>query len=73
MEQNATVTQETANSEDTSCPPTMALISASLSAIPTGSAETKLTLYTLAKNVANNTSRMTGVINETKNRPLSLK
>ena len=42
LEQNATVTQHTASNEEMSCPPTVALISASSTVTPAGSAEAKL-------------------------------
>lgn len=73
FEQNATVTQLTAKSDVMSSAPTIPLISFSGTPNPSGSAEAKDSLYTLARNVTYKTRRMTGVINDVKNIPLSLK
>ena len=74
LEQNATVTQVTARREDMSCPPTQPLMTASDTVAPAArSAERKESSYTFLRKVAYSTSRMTGVISEEKNIPLSLK
>ena len=52
LEQKATVTQLTASSEEISSPPTVASTSASATEKPCGNALTKLSRYTLARNVA---------------------
>ena len=73
LQQKVTVTQLTASSDETSWPPTVALISFSGRETVAGIAETNESRYTFPRNVAYSTSRIAGVIREVKNMPLSLK
>ena len=73
LTQNVTVTQLTARSAAANCAATVPLIILSDKSIMSLVAETKESLYTFAKNVAYKTIRITGVIIDENNIPLSLK
>lgn len=71
--QNVTVIQLTAISDAVSCAATVPLMSLSEIVITSGIAAVKESLKTFARNVAYRTIRMTGVIIDVNNIPLSLK
>ena len=66
FEQNAIVTQQTASSDEASWPPTTPSMMLSESVKPSGSADKKLSRWTLDKNVTYKTSSIAGVISEEK-------
>ena len=71
--QNVTVIQLTDKSAAASCAATVPLISLSEICTVSGNADKKESLYTFARNVAYKTIRITGVIREERNIPLSRK
>ena len=73
LAQKATVTQDTAKSDEISCPPTSPSMMLSEMESPAGRPAVKDSRYTFARKVAYSTSRIIGVISELKNIPLSLK